>query len=70
MAQKISNQVVQAQIYLGQNNLFEILVFSFNKYTYELCTCVNMEIYTCAENFNTPVLITTCDMPSQIQVAK
>ena len=49
---------------------FEMLVFCFNKHTYELCTCVNMEIYTSAKNFNTPVLITTCDIPSQILVTK
>ena len=28
---------------------FEILVFSFNKYRYKLCTCVNMKIDTCAK---------------------
>ena len=45
----------------------EILVFSFEKYRCELCTCVNMEINICAKNFNTPVLITTCNMPLQMQ---
>ena len=48
----------------------EISVFSFNKYRYELCICVNMEIDTCANNLNSPALITTGNMPLQILVAK
>ena len=31
------------------NKFWEILVFAFNKYGYELCTCINMEINTCAK---------------------
>ena len=49
---------------------FEVLVFSFNKYRYELCICVNLEIDTCAKNLNTPALIITCNMPLQILVEK
>ena len=47
-----------------------ILVFLFNKYRYELCTCVKKEIYTCAQNFTTPGLITTCITYLQILVAE
>ena len=28
----------------------------FDKYRYELCTCINLEIATCAQNFN--ILVT------------
>ena len=41
-------------------NIFEILVFFFNKYRCELCTCVNMEIDTHAKISKIPVLIHTC----------
>ena len=50
--------------------LIEVLVFSFNKYRCELCTCVNLEIDTCAKKLNSPVIITTCNMPLQILVTK
>ena len=49
---------------------FEILAFLFNKYRYEVCTCVNKEIYACAKNLNTPVIIITCITYLQILVAK
>ena len=55
--------------FLTLSIFFEISVFSFNKYRYELCSCIKMEIDTCTKNCNTPVLITTCNIPLQILVA-
>ena len=43
---------------------FEILVFCFNKYRYDQCNCVSMEINTCAKNVHidlpVPIRSTTC----------
>ena len=44
---------------LNLSNFLKYWSSFFNKYRYKLCTCVNFEIYTCAQNLNTPVLITT-----------
>ena len=38
---------------------FEIWVFFFNRYRYELFTCINLEIYARANTLNVPVLSTT-----------
>ena len=50
--------------------LFEIWVFFFDKYGYQLCACINLEIDTCAQNINIPALITTFGTPVKILVAK
>ena len=73
-----SNTLVEA-IYLSFSGFwgfvkfvifFEIVVFFFNKNRYELCTCVNMKIDTCANIVNVPVLITTYITYLQTLVAK
>ena len=45
-------------------------IFFYNKYRYELCPCVNMEIDNCVKKFSAPVLITTCIMSPQTLVAE
>ena len=55
---------------LNLSNYFKLWVFFSNNYRYGLCTCVNLNRYTCAQNFNTPVLISTCTTCVQILVAK
>ena len=68
-----SRQIILVFPLLGLLNLSFFLKYRscfFNKYSNELCVCVNMEIDTCANNFKTPVLVTTHNIPLQILVAK
>ena len=57
----------------GSLNLSNIILnigLLFDKYRYKLSTCVHLGIHVCAQNFHTPVLITTCIALVQILVAK
>ena len=46
--------------FLNLSIFLEILVFFFDKYRYELCTCISMEIDTHEKISKIPVLIATC----------
>ena len=52
------------------SNYFEYRSSLLKKYSYELCTRVNMEIHTCAKNLDIPVLLLTCITRVHMLVAK